>query len=34
MKLIPSNALLWFTIPEKITNQRVFFIEDKKIRTY
>lgn len=31
---IPSNALLWFTIPEKITNQRVFFIEDKKIRTY
>lgn len=31
---IPGNALLWFTIPERIFNQRVFFIENDSIKTY
>jgi len=31
---IPENALLWFTIPERIVNQRVFFIENDSIRWY
>lgn len=31
---IPKNALLWFTIPERIVNQRVFFIENDSIKTY
>lgn len=31
---IPENALLWFTIPERIVNQRIFFIEDGGIRWY
>lgn len=31
---IPGNALLWFTIPDRIVNQRVFFIEDNEIKTY
>ncbi|WP_291530358.1 transglutaminase-like domain-containing protein [Bacteroides sp. UBA939] len=31
---IPSGALLWFTIPERIYNQRIFFIENDSIREY
>lgn len=31
---IPENALLWFTIPERIVNQRLFFIENDSIKTY
>ena len=31
---IPGNALLWFTIPERIVNQRVFFIENDSIKMY
>lgn len=31
---IPCNALLWFTIPEKIYNQRVFFIENDSLKIY
>lgn len=31
---IPENALLWFTIPERIVNQRVFFIENDSIKRY
>lgn len=31
---IPQNALLWFTIPERIVNQRIFFIENDSIKTY
>lgn len=31
---IPKNALLWFTIPERIFNQRVFFIENDSIKKY
>lgn len=31
---VPKNALLWFTIPERIFNQRVFFIENDSIKTY
>lgn len=31
---IPKNALLWFTIPERIVNQRVFFIKNDSIVTY
>lgn len=31
---IPGNALLWFTIPERIVNQRIFFIENDSIKTY
>lgn len=31
---IPANALLWFTIPERIVNQRIFFIENDSIKTY
>lgn len=29
---IPKNALLWFTIPERIVNQRVFYIENDSIK--
>lgn len=31
---IPANALLWFTVPEHVLNQRVFFIENDKIKIY
>lgn len=31
---IPANALLWFTIPERIVNQRIFFIENDSIKSY
>lgn len=31
---IPENALLWFTIPERVVNQRVFFIENDSIKKY
>lgn len=31
---IPENALLWFTIPERIVNQRIFFIENDSIKSY
>jgi len=31
---VPKNALLWFTIPERIVNQRIFFIEDDSIKIY
>lgn len=31
---IPDNALLWFMTPGKIYNQRIFFIENNKIRKY
>lgn len=31
---IPYNALLYFTIPERILNQRIFFIENNRIRKY
>lgn len=31
---VPANALLWFTIPERIVNQRVFFIENDSIKKY
>ncbi|UBD77458.1 transglutaminase-like domain-containing protein [Parabacteroides goldsteinii] len=31
---IPTNALLWFTIPERIVNQRIFFIENDSIKSY
>lgn len=31
---IPKNALLWLTIPERIFNQRVFFIENDSIKIY
>lgn len=26
---VPADALLWFTVPERIFNQRVFFVEDE-----
>lgn len=29
---IPINSLLWFTIPDRIFNQRVFFIEDTRLQ--
>lgn len=31
---IPRNALLWFTIEEKIINQRIFFIDNDSIKYY
>lgn len=31
---IPVNALLWFSVPEKIKNQRIFIIEDDSLRYY
>lgn len=31
---IPENALLWFTIPERIVNQRIFFIENDSMKIY
>lgn len=31
---VPDNALLWFTIPERIINQRIFFIDNDSIRLY
>lgn len=31
---IPENALYWLTLPERIVNQRVFFIEQDTIRRY
>ena len=31
---IPENALLWFTIPERIVNQRIFFIENDSMKMY
>ncbi len=31
---VPTNALFWFTIPERIVNQRVFFIENDSIKKY
>lgn len=30
---IPENALLWFTVPDHIVNQRVFFIENDSVIT-
>ena len=31
---IPENALYWLTLPERIVNQRMFFIEQDTIRRY
>jgi hypothetical protein len=31
---IPENSLLWFKIPERIYNQRVFYIHNDSIRIY
>lgn len=31
---IPDNALLWFTIPERIVNQRIFFLRNDSIKEY
>lgn len=31
---IPNNALLWFTLPERIVNQRIFFIKQDTIKSY
>lgn len=31
---IPKNALLWFTVPERIVNQRIFFIENDSMKMY
>ena len=31
---IPASALLWFTISERIVNQRIFFIENDSIKSY
>lgn len=31
---IPVNALLWFTVPERIPNQRIFFIENDSMKIY
>lgn len=31
---VPTNALFWFTVPERIVNQRVFFIENDSIKKY
>ncbi len=31
---IPDNSLLWLTIPKRIHNQRVFFIENDSLRIY
>ena len=31
---VPDNALLWFTIPERIFNQRIFYIKNDSIKTY
>ncbi|WP_289148300.1 transglutaminase domain-containing protein [uncultured Bacteroides sp.] len=30
---IPENALLWFTVPDRIVNQRVFFLENDSVIT-
>lgn len=30
---IPENALLWFTLPDRIVNQRVFYLEEGRIIT-
>lgn len=31
---IPASALLWFTVPERIVNQRIFFIENDSMKIY
>ena len=31
---IPQGALLWYTIPEKIFNQRLLFIKNDSLNTY
>lgn len=31
---IPSNALLWFTIPERILNQRIFILQNDSMKIY
>lgn len=31
---IPRNALLWYTIPERIANQRLLFIENDSLKRY
>ncbi len=31
---IPLNALLWFSVPERMHNQRIFIIEDDSLRYY
>lgn len=31
---IPSNALLWFTVTDRILNQRIFFIDNDSIRVF
>lgn len=31
---IPSNALLWFTIPKRILNQRIFFLQNDSMKIY
>lgn len=31
---IPDNALLWSTLPERIVNQRIFFIRNDSVKTY
>ena len=31
---IPGNALLWFTIPERVFNQRIFFLENGEMKRY
>ncbi len=30
---IPENALLWFTVPDRIVNQRVFYLENDSVIT-
>lgn len=31
---VPKNALLWFTIPEHIFNQRIFYLENDSLKKY
>ena len=31
---VPQNALLWFGIPDRIVNQRVFFVQNDSVRWY
>ena len=31
---VPSNSLLWFGVPERIVNQRVFFVDNGNVMRY
>ena len=33
-KQIPRKTLLWYTIPERIVNQRLLFIENDSLKRY